>query len=112
MSYTPTSAAAPPAKDRFQNLCAEGILPRSAAGRPIPPADTARAQAFLNRCRRTKRPNVHTTKLQRLVGVGPGAIIAAAVGLGFEVRGWYGIWEFFPHALIGVNRFDVRRAMA
>ena len=38
----------------------------------------------------------------------PGAIIAAAVAVvGFDVRGWYGVNEFYPHALVGVSRRDI-----
>jgi hypothetical protein len=92
------------AKQRFPNLCATGILPRHKAGPPIDPDHIARALAFLGRCRRTTRPNTHTTDLQRRIGVGPGAIIAAAIGLGFDVRGWYGVTAFYPHALVAVSR--------
>jgi hypothetical protein len=120
MTSTPHSTPAQPAidavaaittarRDRFPNLCEGGILGRRHTGQPINPADVAVALAFLGRCRRTKRPNTHTADLQRHVGVGPGAIIAAGVCLNFEVRGWYGIREFYPHAVMGVNRFDVRR---
>jgi hypothetical protein len=94
---------------RFHNLCANGILPRSAIGSPIPPADFAAALTFLGGCRRTKRPTVHTADLQKHVGVGPGAIIAAGVHLNFVVRGWFGTREFYPHAVMGVNRFDIRK---
>jgi hypothetical protein len=110
MPDSPLSARAQPAIDaRFHNLCANGILPRSATGPAIDPVDIARATVFLNRCRRTKRPNIHSFDLRRQIGVSLGAVIAAGVALGFEVRGWYGIMEFYPHALMGVNRRDVRR---
>ena len=115
MSYGPISApaqqtivpAVTPA--RFHNLRANGILPRSATGLPIDPVDIAKAAAFLSRCRKTKRPNIHSFDLRRAIGVSLGAVIAAAVALGFEVRGWYGIMEFYPHAMLGVNRRDIRK---
>jgi hypothetical protein len=37
-------------------------------------------------------------------------VIAAAVVLGFDVRSWYSVTGFHPHAKIAVNKFDVRKA--
>jgi hypothetical protein len=104
---TPETAIAAARRDRFPNLCSTGILGTRYTGQPINPDHVATALAFLGRCRRTKRPNFHTYDLQRHIGVGVGAIIAAGVGLGFEVRGLYGGRMFYPHALMGVNKSDV-----
>ena len=52
---------------RFPNLRADGILRRSATGPLIDTADIEAALAFLGRCRRNKRPNVHTLDLQHHV---------------------------------------------
>ena len=111
ISIDPVTAIATAHRDQFPNLRASGILPRSQTGLPINPADVAVALSFLSRCRRTKVPSFHTHDLQRHVGVGIGAIIAAGVGLGFTVRGWYGNRAFYPHAVMGVNRFDVLKAV-
>ena len=95
---------------RFPNLRAEGILPKRATGPDVDPREVAVALAFLIRCRRTKYPTVHTRDLQRHIGgVSVGAVIAAAVALGFQVCSWRGAREFFPHALIGVSKIDVRK---
>jgi hypothetical protein len=100
---------------RFPNLCASGILGRSATGPRTDAADIEVALAFLGHCRRNQRPNVFTADLQRHVSrwagraVSVGAIIAAAVSLNFEVRGWYGVRAFYPHALLNVNQRDIRK---
>jgi hypothetical protein len=53
---------------------------------------------------------MHSHDLCRLLGgVQPGAVIAAAIALGFEARSWYGVAMFAPHALININKFDARR---
>jgi hypothetical protein len=107
----PAAAIATARRDRFPNLCETGILGRRHTGPPINPAHVVTALAFLSRCRRTRRPNVHTCDLQRHVGVSPGAIIAAGHALSFEIRSWYGVRAFSPHALMGVNRSDIRKAV-
>jgi hypothetical protein len=100
---------------RFPNLRADGILRRSATGPLIDTADIEAALAFLGRCRRNKRPNVHTLDLQHHVSrwagrpISVGAIITAAVSLNFEVRGWYGVRAFYPHAMLNVNQRDIRK---
>src|SRR5271163_3342487 len=97
------------ARDRFPNLCANGILGRKFTGPPIDPDHVATAMTFLSQCRKTKKPNVHTFDLRREIGdVSLGAVIAAGVALGFDVRCWYGVLAFVPHALIGVNQSDIR----
>lgn len=100
------------AKAWFPNLCAPGILPRRVTGPPIDPAHVATALHLLGRCRRTKRPTVHSSDLCRHAGVSPGAIIAAAIALGFTVRGWYGAKAYYPHALVAVSRFYIRKQMS
>jgi hypothetical protein len=111
------------AREYFPNLCAGGILPRHAVGKPVDLGHIAVALTFLDRCRRTKNPHVHTFDLRRLISnwthestsnVSPinlqlGAVIAAAIALGFEVQNWHGVTCYAPHALIGVHRLDVRR---
>jgi hypothetical protein len=107
------------AREHFPNLCAGGILPRHAVGEPVDLDHIAVALTFLDRCRRTKVPRVHSFDLRRLIsnwnhgsnltiaGVQLGAVIAAAVALGFEVQNWHGVTCYAPHAVIGVNRLDV-----
>jgi hypothetical protein len=99
------------ARERFSNLCSEGILSRKAIGTPIDLDDLAIALAFFRQCRPTKVPNMHSLDLRRLIGgqISVGAIIAAAIALKFDVRSWYGLREFGVHALIGVSQIDVRR---
>lgn len=97
-------------RQRFANLCCPGILPRKATGTPIDPDDVARALAALARCRQTKKPAMHTFDLCRMLGgLQPGAVIAAAIALNFDVRSWYGAMEFGQHALTNVSRADVKR---
>jgi hypothetical protein len=98
--------------ERFPNLCASGILPRRVTGSPINPTEVSIALSFLGRCRHTTRPTVHSVDLCRHVRVSAGAIIAAAVTLGFTVRGWYGVTAYYPHAVMNVNRLDIRKARA
>ena len=109
------------ARERFPNLCAGGILPKRAIGEPVDLDDIAAALTFLDRCRRTKVPRVHSFDLRRLIsnwnhgsnltvaGVQLGAVIAAAVALGFEVQNWHGVTCYAPHAMIGVSRVDTQR---
>jgi hypothetical protein len=111
VNIDPITAIATARRERFPNLCSDGILERWDIGPPVNPAHVTRALACLGRCRRTNRPNVHTRDLQRHFGVGPGAIIAAGHALGFDVRSWYGVTSFSPHAMIAVNLFDVRKAV-
>ena len=47
--------------------------------------------------------------MQHYVGVGPGAIIAAGIALDFDVRGWMGGQVYYPHAIMGVRKADVRK---
>jgi hypothetical protein len=103
------------ARERFSNLCSEGILSRKAIGTPIDLDDLEIALAFFRQCRPTKVPNMHSFDLRRLIGgqISIGAIIAAAIALGFDVRSWYGAMEFGVHAMIAIRQIDVRRlAMA
>jgi hypothetical protein len=44
-----------------------------------------------------------------LIDAQQGALICAAVALGFDVYSWHGTRTFAPHALIAVNQSDVRR---
>jgi hypothetical protein len=98
------------ARERFPNLSCQGILPKRAVGDPVDLADIEVALKFLSQCRRTAIPKFHSFDLRRMIGdVQIGAVIAAAVALGFDVRAWYGTAEFLPHAVIGVNANDVRR---
>ena len=108
------------AREYFPNLCAGGILPRHAIGEPVDLDHIAVALTFLDRCRRTKVPTVHSFDLRRLIsdhgsnltvaGVQLGAVIAAAVALGLEEHSWHGVTCYAPHAEIGVNQSDIRRA--
>jgi hypothetical protein len=101
------------ARERFPNLCCAGILPRKAIGEPVELADIEIALAALAQCRKTKTPTVHSYDLRRAVpgNVQLGAVIAAAVALGFATHSWFGVTTFAPHALIAANQSDVRRQM-
>jgi hypothetical protein len=114
MAQAPLSAqqALVIARERFPNLCRGGILPRKTVGEPVDLGEIATTLAFLRRCRTTKIPNVHTLDLSRSIGVRPGAVIAAATALGFNVRSFYGVNCYAPHALIGVNCADATRVAA
>ena len=105
-------AALAVARERFPNLGAGGILPKRAAGMAVDLHDIEIALSFLRRCRKTTAPAVQSADLCRLIGVQPGAVIAAAVALGFGVHSWRGIREFAPHAIIAVNASDIRRVAA
>jgi hypothetical protein len=98
------------AGDRFGNLSSIGIRgSKQPAGPPIDLADIDRAMAFLRQCRKTKQPTVHTVDLVAAIGVSVGAVIASATALGFGVHSFYGPLIYAPHALVGVNKLDVRR---
>jgi hypothetical protein len=97
------------ARERFPNMCCGGILPRKAVGTPVDLDDIDVALAFLSQCRRTRIPAMHTFDLRRVIDAQVGAVIAAAVALGFDTHSWYKITTFAPHALIAVNANDVRR---
>jgi hypothetical protein len=99
------------ARERFPNLCCAGILPRKAIGEPVDLDDIEIALAALAQCRRTKTPTVHSFDLRRAIpgDVQLGAVIAASVALGFPIHSWFGITTFAPHAMIAVNKFDVRK---
>jgi hypothetical protein len=116
------------ARERFPNLCCAGILPRKAIGEPVDLADVEIALAALARCRKTRTPTVHSFDLRRAISKLPpgatlnvspghhlpgdvqlGAVIAASVALGFPIHSWFGITTFAPHAMIAVNKFDVRK---
>jgi hypothetical protein len=101
------------ANKRFKNLRATGILgpTKRRDSPPIDPAHVTKALAVLSRCRRTGKPTAHSHDLRRAIGdVSLGAVIAAAVGLTFEVRSWSGVTDYAPHAMIGVDARDVERA--
>ena len=106
------------AADRFSNLCREGILPKKRVGEAMDPADVSLAASFLAQCRPTKTPSVHSADLRRVISrwsgrdVSAGSVIAAAVASGFDVAGWYGIMEFYPNALIGVNSRDCAKLIS
>jgi hypothetical protein len=58
----------------------------------------------LSRCRKSKYENCHSFDLRRQIGgVTVGAVICAAVALGFAVHPWFGVTDYMPHALIGVD---------
>jgi hypothetical protein len=97
------------ALERFPYLGADGLLPRKSVRQPVDPREIERAMTFLRQCRRTKTPRVHSFDLQRLIGVQLGALIAAAVALGFATHSWFGIKTFAPHVLIAVNLADTAR---
>jgi hypothetical protein len=98
------------ARNRFHNLCANGILGTKHVGPPVDPADVDVALAFLSRCGRTKVPACHSFDLRRAIGdVSLGAVIVAATALGFGVHSWFDITCYAPHALVAVNATDVRR---
>jgi hypothetical protein len=102
------------ARERFPNLCCEGILPRKAVGEPVDLADIEIVLAALAQCRKTKTRGMgmHTFDMRMLIDVQHGALIAAAVALGFDVYSWRGTRTYAPHALIAVNQSDVRRIAA
>jgi hypothetical protein len=102
------------ARERFPNLCCAGILPRKAIGEPVDLADVEIALAALAQCRktRTRGMGMHTFDMRMLIDAQHGALIAAAVALGFDVYSWRGTRTYAPHALIAVNQSDVRRVAA
>jgi hypothetical protein len=82
---------------------------------PINPAHVATAMAFLNRCRKTKKPTRGSYGLKHLAerwgrdnGLEPyitnGALIVAAVALGFKVIRQS---SSDPNAVIGVHKCDL-----
>jgi hypothetical protein len=96
------------ARERFPNLSSNGILGRKFTGPPICLTDIDKALTFLRGCRRTIKPNIHSVDLACDIGVSIGAVIAAATALNFTVQSWM----FVPNAMIGVNKFDLRQAVA
>jgi hypothetical protein len=97
------------ARARFSNLASTGILGAKQSGPPIDLGHIDRALAFLAACRKSKTPAVHSHDLRQAIGnVSLGAVIAACVGLGFDVRSWLGTRTFAPHAMIAVNARDIR----
>jgi hypothetical protein len=95
------------ARLRFANLTATGILGAKQTGPPIDPAHVNQALAFLAGCRPSKIPNVHSFDLRQAIGgVSVGAVIAAAVALGFIVVSWSGVVDYSPHVMIGINGRD------
>jgi hypothetical protein len=102
------------ARERFPNLCCEGFLPRKAVGEPVDLGDIDLALTILAQCRRTKTRGMgmHTFDIRMLIDAQHGALIGAAVALGFDVYSWHGTRTFMPHALIAVNQSDVRRQAA
>jgi hypothetical protein len=98
------------ARQRFPNLCSAGILGRKAIGQPVDLEHVSTALSFLAGCRKSKFANCHSFDLRRRIGgVSLGAVIAAAVGLGFSIDTWQGTVDFLPHCLIGVDPRDVER---
>jgi len=97
------------ARERFPSLSANGILGRRYSGPAIDPAHVEIAMKFLSGCRRTKKPAVHSHDLRIAIGhgVSQGAVISAAIALGFDSRSWMGTQMFVPGAMIGVNARDV-----
>jgi hypothetical protein len=96
------------AHERFPNLTAAGILGAKQSGQPIDPAHVTRALAFMAQCRKSKVPAVHSYDLRQAIGgVSVGAVICASIALGFPVVSWFGVTDYAPHALIGVNATDV-----
>jgi hypothetical protein len=91
------------ARARFHNLCAEGILPRRKTGTPINCDDIEIAIEALRGCEHTEMPTMHTFDMCRVVDTTPGAVIVAALALGFEVHSWYGETGFQPHAMINTR---------
>jgi len=115
LSQAGTTNALTLARERFRYLTAIGIQgKRDIPGPAIDPDDVAEALQALSLCRHTKRPSIHSSELRRAVSrragrtVSTGSVIAAAVGLGFTVRGWYGVRAFYPGAIVNVHRADVR----
>jgi hypothetical protein len=102
------------ARERFPNLCCEGILTRKAVGEPVDLDDIEVALVALAQCRKTKTRGMgmHTFDMRMLIDAQHGALIAAAVALGFDVYSWRGTRTYAPHALIAVNQSDVRRVAA
>ena len=103
------------ARECYPNLRATGIMGRTKGGPPIRFDDVTAALAFLRRCRRTKDAFIHTIDLERHVSrwahrpVSIGAIIAAAVALKFDVRGWRGVTAYHPHAMVNANKSDISK---
>jgi hypothetical protein len=110
-TYLTSEQALDLARERFPNLCCQGILPRKAIGTKVDLDDIDVALAFLEQCRPTKNPTVHSFDLRRTIkgDVQLGAVIAAAVALGFGTHSWFDITCYAPHALIAVNQNDVGR---
>ena len=100
------------ARERFPNLGASGILPKRGVGMAVDLHDIDIALSFLRQCRMATAPAVHSADLCRLIGVQPGALIAAAVALGFPTQSWLGVSCYAPGAMIAVNANDVRRVAA
>jgi hypothetical protein len=97
------------AREVFPNLAAIGILGSKRTGQPINPAHVEIALAFLAPCRKSKKPAVHSHDFRQAIGhgVSQGAVIVAAIALGFDVRSWLGTQMFVPGAMVSVNKADV-----
>jgi hypothetical protein len=99
------------ARERFENLRATGILGSKHTGPPIDPEHVTVALAFLGRCRKTRKPTVHSHDLRAAIGNGVslGAVIAAAHALGFAVHSWLGTRTYVPGVMTNADARDVER---
>lgn len=97
---------------RFPNLAAAAILGGAAPGRTSTQlVCVVRALRFWRRVE-NQNPAVHSHDLRQAIGnVSLGATIAAAFTLGFPVHEWFGVTDYAPHALVGVEEV-ARRAFA
>jgi hypothetical protein len=91
------------ARQRFPNLYATGILGRRCTGPEIDLWHITKAVTVLAGCRKSKFANCHSFDLRRQIGgVSLGAVICAAVALGFDVHSWFGVTDYAPHAMTNV----------
>ena len=117
VQQVPSRIALALARRRFPNLCAPGILGRAVTAPAVDLDEIAVAMSILWRCRRTKCLGVHTSDLAQTIShltghdVSVGAIIAAAMALRFRVTTFRVPRAFYPNAMIGVHRADIRKLM-
>jgi hypothetical protein len=99
------------ARERFKNLRATGILGSKHTGPPINPDHVTIALAFLSRCRKTRKPTVHSHDLRAAIGNGVslGAVIVAAVALEFDVHSWLGSRTYVPGVMTNADARRVER---
>jgi hypothetical protein len=132
MPYTPLSAPAQRTLDaierataRFPGLSANGLTPYPGTTRaPIIPGEVETAFEFLSMLTPTKLPTRSSYALKHFAEawgrrhelcryVSNGALIAAAVWLGYTVEPRGPIWQpNNPNAGIGVSRRDLKRMLA